>query len=66
MKKPAKVTSIPDRIRGSIAIVLTLSCLTAGNYATDKQWQAGLVFAGVFYMMTALAYVFKDVDSFDQ
>ena len=59
-KPQGKIATIPERIRGSIAIVLTITAFTLGNYATSTQWQATCVIAGMFYMLTSLAYVFEN------
>jgi hypothetical protein len=65
MKPTGKVASIPDRIRGSIALVLTLSAFTWADWTNDRQWQMTCMVAGFFYMLTTIAYVFKDVDTID-
>lgn len=66
MKHLPKIsTYVADRIRGCLAIALTLTCYTAGNYSTDKQWQVAFVIAGTLYFLTSLAIVFKDVDTFE-
>ena len=59
-KPQGKVATIPERIRGGIAMVLTIAAFTAGNYTTSSQLQVTFVIAGALYMMTALAYVFEN------
>ncbi len=58
----AKISSVADRIRGSIAIVLTITAFSIGANTGDRQIQAIAVVAGMGYMITSLYYVFKDVD----
>lgn len=52
-----------DKVRGVIAIVLTITCFTSANYTTDQQWQASFMIAGLLYFLTSLAIVFKDMDA---
>ncbi|MBX9688127.1 MAG: hypothetical protein K2X27_15575 [Candidatus Obscuribacterales bacterium] len=58
-KPGEKVSSIADRIRGSIAIALTITFLSLGANATDQRWQGICVIAGMLYFITSLAYVFE-------
>lgn len=58
-----KVASVADRVRGCIAIALTITCLSMGANATDQRWQAVYMIAGMLYFVTSLAIVFKDMDS---
>jgi len=62
MEKKPKLASVADKIRGCIAIALTISCRTYGANATDQRWQAVAMIAGLLYFVTSLAIVFKDVD----
>ena len=60
-----KIASIPDRIRGLITSVLTFTCFILANYALHGSiltpaWVAPLMVAGMFYMLTSLAYVFEN------
>ena len=59
-KPQGKVATIPERIRGGIAMVLTVTAFTLGNYTTDTQLQVTFVIAGMLYMCTTLAYVFEN------
>ncbi len=61
-KRQVKLASVPDRIRGCIAIALTVTCLSIGANATDQRWQAVSMIAGMLYFVTSIAIVFKDVD----
>ncbi len=58
----AKISSVADRIRGSIAIVLTITAFSIGANTGDRQIQVMAVVGGMGYMITSLYYVFKDVD----
>jgi hypothetical protein len=63
-RKP-KISSVADRIRGSIAIFLMIASWSLANTTESSQLQVSCVLAGILYMCTSLAYVFKDVDSFE-
>ena len=56
------LATIPDRIRGCIAIFLCIASLTWGCNTDDRQWQVSCIIAGIFYMMTALVIVFEKYD----
>lgn len=61
-KRKEKLATVPDKIRGCIAIALTITCFSIGANATDQRWQAVSMIAGMLYFVTSLAIVFKDVD----
>lgn len=50
-----------DKVRGCIAIALTIASWTLANYATNQQWLATFMIAGFLYFLTSIAIVFKDV-----
>lgn len=62
MRGPNNVASIPERIRGCIAIALTIACFSFGANVTNQAWQAGFIVSGMLYMLTALAIVFDKYD----
>lgn len=54
-----------ERIRGLISIALMFAGFIFAFYQTDQALAAGGICAGVLYMMTTFAIVFKDVDTID-
>ena len=54
--------TVGDKIRGVIAIALTITCFSVAANTTDQQWQAACMVAGFLYMLTSIAIVFKDMD----
>jgi hypothetical protein len=61
-----KVSSVADRIRGSITAVLFLACFTLGATTHSAQWQLTFIIAGVLYLLTTLGMVFEHADGLDQ
>lgn len=61
LKKNPEGATRADKVRGCIAIALTIACFTGANYTTDQQWLGTFMIAGFFYMLTSIAIVFKDV-----
>jgi len=57
-----KLATVGDRIRGCIAIALTITCFSIGANATDQQFQIPAMIAGILYFCTSIAIVFKDMD----
>lgn len=61
LKRNPNGASNSDKVRGCIAIGLTLLSWVLAYNATDAQWQGGFLVAGILYFVTSLAIVFKDV-----
>lgn len=57
-----KIASVADRVRGCIAIALTITCFSIAYNAADQQVQIPCMIAGILYFCTSLAIVFKDMD----
>jgi hypothetical protein len=62
MARKPKIASVADRVRGCISIVLTITCLSVAANATDQRWQAVFMIAGILYLLSTIAIVFKDMD----
>jgi hypothetical protein len=62
MARQQKLATVPERIRGGIAALLTITCLTASCNNTDAQWQVTFLIAGMLYFMTTLVFVFDNYD----
>jgi hypothetical protein len=54
----SKIATVPERIRGAISAVLTITCFSISCNNTDAQWQVTFLIAGLLYMMTTLVFVF--------
>lgn len=61
MARKPKVSSVPDRIRGAIAIVLMIASFTFANLTDDTQWQLSGLIAGLLFMCTVF-YWMKDAE----
>lgn len=61
LKKNDNGATPGDKVRGCIAIALTITCFSLANYTTDQQMLATYMIAGFFYFLTSIAIVFKDV-----
>jgi hypothetical protein len=64
-KTPKDVSSIGDRIRGSIAFILCVASFTGGCWTNDNQWLVAFLVAGFLFMLTTVAYVFDKFDPSD-
>jgi hypothetical protein len=65
-KPKGKVASVPERIRGGIAALLTLTCLTAAANTHSAQWAATFGIAGILYLLTTVAHVFGNMDEIEE
>ena len=61
-KNPDGLASVADRIRGCIAIALTIGSFTGANYAQNNQWLAFFMILGFLSMITTIGIVFKEMD----
>jgi hypothetical protein len=64
-KPMGRVAPVPERIRGGIAALLTLTCLTTAANIHDAQLAVSFGIAGIIYLMTTMCYVYGNVDSWD-
>lgn len=60
-----KLATRDDKIRGCISLVLMFAGYIFAFYQTDQALAAGGICAGVLYMCTTFAIVFKDVDTIE-
>lgn len=66
MNEPNKgLATRDDKIRGLISVVLMFAGFIFAFYQTDQAMAAGGICAGVLYMLTVFAIMFKDVDTID-
>lgn len=63
--KKQQGASRDDKIRGCISMVLMFAGYIFAYMQTDQALAAGGICAGVLYMCTTFAFVFKDVDTIE-
>jgi hypothetical protein len=65
-KPMGRVASVPERIRGGIAALLTLTCLTTAANIHDAQLAVSFGIAGIIYLMTTMCYVYGGMDEVEE
>ncbi|MBX9688680.1 MAG: hypothetical protein K2X27_18370 [Candidatus Obscuribacterales bacterium] len=61
--KVRKIATVDERIRGAIAMALTIGTLGwASQHPGEPRLQIAGIIAGLLYLMTTITIVFKDVD----
>ncbi|CAN5127394.1 hypothetical protein BH11CYA1_BH11CYA1_06520 [soil metagenome] len=61
-KNDPTIATVPERIRGAIAAVLTITCFSISCNNTDAQWQVTFLVAGLLYFLTTIVFVFDKFD----
>ena len=61
-KHDPRLATVPERIRGAIAMVLTITCFSVSCNSTDAQWQMTFMIAGLLYFLTTIVIVFDKFD----
>lgn len=64
-QKPYNPPPLEERIRALVSVALMFAGFGFAYVQTDQAWAAAGIFAGVLYMLTVFAIVFKDVDTID-
>jgi hypothetical protein len=54
------LATVGDRVRGCIAMVITIASFTCANYAVDNQWLAFFMINAFLNMLVTIGIVFKE------
>lgn len=63
MSRKPKLASVADRVRGCIAIALTVTSISIATNTNDTRTQGICIIAFILYFCTSLAIVFENADN---